>query len=67
MADERDDRPGAEGFTADILREATASGTPDEPPPPDQPQGVAFPRRNDDADAESGADDDRRGAHDPPQ
>jgi hypothetical protein len=42
--DERDDRPGQEGFVTDILREATVSGTPDEPPPPEDPQSAALPR-----------------------
>jgi hypothetical protein len=42
--DERDERPDQEGFTAQIIREATVSGTPDEPPPPGEPQSAAFPR-----------------------
>jgi hypothetical protein len=54
MADERDERPGDEGFTTAILREATASGMPDEPPPPGKSQSAAFPQRGEDADTEAG-------------
>lgn len=50
--DERDERPGQEGFVSDILREATVSGTPDEPPPPEEPQSAAFPRGGAGADAD---------------
>jgi len=50
--EEREDRPapGSEGFTANILREATLTGTADDPPPPEEPQGSGFPRRGDDSD-----------------
>jgi hypothetical protein len=58
MPDERNERPGQEGFTADILREATASGTPDEPSPPEEPQGAALPRGAD-AEDDRGADEGR--------
>jgi hypothetical protein len=59
--DERDERPGREGFVTDILREASASGTPDEPPLPGEPQSAAFPRGGaGDTDDEPG-DDDRSG------
>jgi hypothetical protein len=52
--DERTDRPspGQEGFIETTLRDATIAGTGDDPEPPEQPQGAAFPRRGDDADAE---------------
>jgi hypothetical protein len=61
-ADERDDRegPGQEGFLTDILREATITGTGDDPaPPPPEPQAAGMPRRGnvDDA-ADDVADDD---------
>jgi hypothetical protein len=47
-ADERDDkRDDPDGFVADLLREATLTGTGDDPPPPAEPQAAAFPRRGD--------------------
>jgi hypothetical protein len=56
MADDRraeqssDTGPGQEGFLENVLREATTSGTGDNPPPPDEPQAAAMPRRGDDPD-----------------
>jgi hypothetical protein len=52
MGDERDDRsgPAQEGFIESTLRDATLTGGPDDPKPPDEPQGAAFPRHGDDAD-----------------
>jgi hypothetical protein len=54
MGDERDDRSGptTDGFTENILRDATTTGTGDEQEPPDQPQGAGFPRRGDELDDE---------------
>jgi hypothetical protein len=47
-AEERDrESPGQEGFVTDILKEATTSGTGDDPPPPAEPQAAAMPRRGD--------------------
>ena len=58
MADEREDRsgPDQEGFLENILRDATTTGTGDDPAPPAEPQAAAMPRRGDapDEDEESG-------------
>ena len=46
-ADERDDRegPGQEGFLTEILRDATITGTGDDPaPPPPEPRSAGMPR-----------------------
>jgi hypothetical protein len=56
--DERDDRsgPGEEGFIASLLREATITGTGDDPaPPPEEPQAAGLPGARPDGDT---ADDD---------
>lgn len=52
MGDERDDRsgPDQEGVVENTLRDATTTGTGEDPAPPDQPQAAAFPRRGEDAD-----------------
>jgi hypothetical protein len=57
MGDEREERSGPEqeGFIESTLRDATTTGTGDEPAPPDEPQAAAMPRRGDgpDEDEES--------------
>jgi hypothetical protein len=59
-ADERDDRegPGQEGLVTEVLREATITGTGDDPaPPPPEPQAAGMPRGGnvDDAADDAGA------------
>jgi hypothetical protein len=58
MGDEREERSGPEqeGFIESTLRDATTTGTGDDPAPPDEPQAAAaMPRRGDgpDEDEES--------------
>jgi hypothetical protein len=54
MGDQREERsgPGQEGFVENILRDATTTGTGDDPAPPDEPQAAATPRRGDGPDEE---------------
>jgi hypothetical protein len=50
--DERRDRPasGSEGVVESTLRDATLTGTGNDPEPPDEPQSASFPRRGDGSD-----------------
>ncbi|MHA6624793.1 hypothetical protein ACU61A_05195 [Pseudonocardia sichuanensis] len=51
----RTDRPapGSEGTTESTLRDATLTGTGEDPEPPAEPQGAAFPRHGDGSDDET--------------
>lgn len=58
MGDEREERsaPGEEGFLENTLRDATTTGTGDDPAPPDEPQAAAMPRRGNGPDDDEDSD-----------
>jgi len=58
MADEREDRSGSgqEGVVESTLRDATTTGTAEDPGPPEEPQAAAMPRRGAGSDEDDAGD-----------